>query len=165
MKILLITILVLLLICCGAWAFVEGPLRDPHAAMNDFLESRERFEDQLTDPLVLAGPRVRPLVLSAVADREMKHRRYALAYLGCAGYTPAQERLRQIVNDETERDYFRADALESLWRLDHEEASTVAQALQSRQDFLGQTAVRIVEFGQPASECRSWFAALTRRHD
>ena len=162
---LALIVLAVLLALAGGWVFLEGPLRDPADAMNDFLNGGDRFEDQLTDPVVLAGPRVRPLALSAVADREMKYRRYALAWLGCAYYKPARERLHQILYDESEKDYFRADALEALWRLDRDHGRELARTFLSREDFLGQTAVKLIETGQPWAECRSWVAALTARHD
>ncbi len=165
MKLIMFALVLLLVLLGGLWAFLQGPFRDPADAMRDFLDGRGRFEDQLTDPLVLAGPRVRPLVLSAIADREMKHRRYALSYLGCAGYAPAREPLRRILSDETERDYFRADALEALWRLDQTEGNALALACRSREDLLGQMAERLIDAGRPWAECRSWFAALTRRHE
>lgn len=162
MKILLAA-LAAILIASGLWLFLEGPLRDPADAMGDFLGDHGRFEDQLTDPLVLAGPRVRPLVLSAVADREMKLRRYALFYLGCAGYSPARETLRRILSDETELDYFRADALEALWRVDLVEGNDLAQAYQSRGDFLGEKAKQLIA-GGPLADCRSWWSALIHSH-
>jgi hypothetical protein len=165
MKILLPLTVLLLVLIGGLWVFLEGPLRDPDAAMRDFLKGEDRFEDQLTDPLVLAGPRVRPLITAAVVDREMKHRRYALAYLGCAGYAPAQEAIRRILTDDTERDYFRADALEALWRLDRNEGEALAQTYRTREDALGQMAVKLIETGSPWAECRSWIAALMRRHE
>lgn len=147
----------------GLWAFLEGPLRSPGSALHDFMEGEGRFEDQLADPLVLGGPRVRPLVLASVSDREMKRRRYALSYLGCAGYAPARATLRRIVGDEKEFDYFRADALEALWRLDPGEGKALALDYRSREDFLAKTAEQLLESG-PWAECRSWFAALVRRN-
>lgn len=165
MKTTMLALVLLLVLLGGLWVFLQGPFQDPADAMRDFLDGRGRFEDQLTDPLVLAGPRVRPLVLSAIADREMKRRRYALSYLGCAGHALAREPLLRILSDETERDYFRADALEALWRLDRTEGHALALTYRSHEDLLGQTAERLISTGRPWADCRSWFAAFTRRHE
>ena len=69
MKTVILIALVIFGIAGGIWAVLIGPLRDPKAALDDFLEGRGRAEGQLTDPLVLAGPRVRPALLAAVASR------------------------------------------------------------------------------------------------
>lgn len=53
-------------VACLVWACTEGPLRSPEAAFQDFTKAKDRAEDQLTDPLELAGPRVRPFVHAAV---------------------------------------------------------------------------------------------------
>lgn len=164
MKSTLLLALVILAVGGGIWAVFVGPLRDPKAALGDFIGGKGRAEDQLTDPLVLAGPRVRPVVLAAIADPAMPRRRYALSYLGCVEYTPAIEALRRIASDDSEFDYFRADALEALWRLDQTEAEDLARQFQTRSDLLGQTASRLMTAG-PSPDCRPWLAALIGRHD
>ena len=145
------------------WCVTEGPLRDPEDALSDFIEGKRRAEDQLTDPLVLAGPNVRPLVLKSVKDPGAPQRRYAIGYLGCTGYEPAASVLRKIVATETEEIYFRADALDSLWLLQPVEGVKLALAYQNRDDFLGATAQRIVA-GKPVIYCRSWVDAFLGRH-
>src|SRR5687768_7995035 len=145
-----------------AWARAEGPLRPPHAAFDDFVRAEDRAEDQLTDPLVLAGPRVRPLVLSAVRDRDFKLRRYGIGYLGCSAYTPASPTFRVILHDESEEDYFRADALEALWSINSKEGRALAGAYSSRTDFLGQAARGILTGTWP-NGCRSLTDALLHR--
>jgi len=152
--------------CSLLWARVEGPLRDPHAAWADFVAAKDRAEDQLTDPLVLAGPRVRPLVHTAVKDHNFPLRRYAINYLGCATYAPAAPTLRDILNDESERDYFRGDALEALWSIDHVEGLRLANGLATRAqaDFLGQVARGLLA-GSWTQFCRGWGAAFLHTHE
>jgi hypothetical protein len=146
-----------------AWARAVGPLRSPQDALDDFVRAEGRAEDQLTDPLVLAGPRVRPLVLAAVQDRHFRLRRYGIGYLGCAGYRPASPTFRTILHDESEEDYFRADALEALWSSDPKEGHALASAYSGRSDFLGQVARGILTGTRP-NGCRSLTDALLHRH-
>jgi len=147
-----------------AWARTEGPLRSPREAFDDFVRAEDRAEDQLTDPLVLAGPRVQPLVLDAVRDRNFKLRRYGIGFLGCAAYRPAAQTLREILRDESEQDYFRADALEALWSIDSNEGRALADAYSRRADILGRAA-RGIQTGTWPKDCRSVTDALLHRHD
>ena len=146
------------------WCVAVGPLRDPEAALADFHTARNRAEDQLTDPLVLAGPGVRPLVLAAIRDPESPRRRYAIGFLGCAGYERAASALREIIADGEEKNYYRADALVALWQLDPTEGLHLAKVYARQSDFLGETARRIVA-GRPLIYCRSWLDAWLGRHD
>lgn len=147
----------------GLWAWLIGPLRNPQAAFDDFLVGAGRAEDQLADPLILAGPRVRPLVLKAIDQKGLRYRRYAIAYLGCAHYRPSLEPLVRIAEEELEPDYIRADAVEALWRFAPDKAVVVSREVQGRPDFLGQTASKILATGDLAP-CRSWWAAFLGRH-
>src|SRR5438552_648446 len=120
-----------------AWSHIEGPLRDPRAALDDFYSDAGRAEDQLIDPLVLNGRRVVPLVIEAVKDRCMPRRRYAISFLGSGRYREAVPVLEGILGDSSEIDYFRADALEALFQIDTSRAKAIALGHQSRTDYLG----------------------------
>jgi hypothetical protein len=146
------------------WIWTLGPLRSPEDALTDFLSAQDRAEDQLTDPLVLAGPRVRPLVLAAIQDRNMKLRRYAIAFLGCASYGPASPIFRRIAADPTEEEYFRTDALEAMWHVNRIEARALAADLVSAPGHLGMTA-RAVSADSAWTPCRTWKDAFLHRHD
>jgi len=150
-------------VACLVWARAEGPLRSPEAAFEDFTKAKDRAEDQLTDPLVLAGPRVRPLVHAAVKDRAFQRRRYAIGYLGCAKYAAATPTFRAILTDESEKDYFRADALEALWLIGHADALRLADGYSGRADSLGQVARGLLAGTWPQS-CRSWRDAFLHTH-
>lgn len=146
------------------WARAIGPLRSPQDAFADFAAATLRAEDQLTDPLVLAGPRVRPLVLESLKDRSFSLRRYAIAYLGCAGYRPALPRLRLLLDDETEADYLRADALEAIGAMDLSEGLLLARTYEARADFLGEAASSL-RGGSWTPRCRSWADAFLGVHE
>lgn len=145
------------------WARSAGPLRDPHEALADFYEARDRAEDQLIDPLIVAGTDVVPLVLEAVADKEMHLRRYAISYLGMARQREAIPALEGIVLDDSEIYYFRADALESLCRIDPSRASALASQFVGRSDLLGDVA-RSIAAGQYDRYERTWWEAFRSIH-
>ena len=75
-------------------------------------------EDQLIDPLILAGKGVVPLLLKEVQDKNMQQRRYGIAALGHLGDPAALPVLESIFKDPSEIDYFRCDALEAIALLD-----------------------------------------------
>jgi hypothetical protein len=141
------------------WARAVGPLRDPHEALRDFYDTDDRSEPQLMDPLILAGPAVVPLVLQAVPDKNMKLRRYAIAYLGNEQRQEAVPVLSKILLDESEIYYFRSDALEALDSIDPSIGSSYAPAYVDRHDLLGDVARHIVA-GNHGHHRRSWWEAL-----
>jgi hypothetical protein len=149
---------------CLVWARSEGPLRAPEAAFSDFVTAEDRAEDQLTDPLVLAGPRVRPLVHEAIKDRTFRLRRYAIGYLGCAKYEAARPTFLAIMTDESEKDYFRGDALAALWLIDPTAGPRLAKEYSGRTDLLGRTARGLLAGSWPQF-CRSWKDALLHTHE
>lgn len=120
-----------------ACAFALGP--SPERALRDFY-MYQGAEETLADPLVRAGAEVVPLVIADVAKRDMPRRRYAIQFLGSAGYTSALPALERILGDETEEDYFRADALAAILRIDRSRGMELAVAHRSRADLLGYSA-------------------------
>ena len=147
-----------------AWARAAGPLRDPHDALADFYEARDRAEDQLRDPLILAGPDVVPLVIEAVYDPEMRLRRYAIGYLGIASDAEAVPVLTQILSDESEVYYFRSDALEALQRIDPSVAASFAPRYAHRDDLLGKVAGAIASGSYTPPPERTWWEAFFSVH-
>lgn len=143
-----------------AWTIYEGPLRGPEAAFRDFASASHRAEIQLTDPLVLAGAGVLPLVHEAIKDKNFRLRRYAIGHLGCARYAAALPTHERILADVTERDYFRADALEAVWLISTERGHYLAQPLLSAGDVLGRAGRDLVTANHQFN-CRTWFEAFT----
>ena len=122
----------------AAWAYY-GPFRGPETAFADFLTGK-RPEAILRVPLVAAGPRVLPIVLAAIKDREMPRRRYAIAHLGCARYEPALPVLEAIIEDAGEKDYFRGDALIAAWQIAPERGEALIREYANAPGYLGDTA-------------------------
>lgn len=136
------------------WARAQGPLRDPHEALNDFYDAEFVAEGQVADPLIRTQCNAAPLVTQEIRDRNMKLRRYAIGYLGnrrCAVALPA---LRAIVQASDERSYFRGDALEAIWQIDRTAGMSLAQSHRTRSDYLGQRA-RVIVSGNKVGLSRS----------
>lgn len=109
----------------------------PESVMADFYAADHRAEDMLMDPLILNADIVAPSAIREVRQRDMPLRRYAISFLGNQRVEAAAPTLRLILDDETEPDYFRADALESLFRINRAEGDLRAKEFASRQDHLG----------------------------
>jgi len=148
-----------------SWAVVEGPLRDPDDTLSDFYEARERAEDQLMDPLILNGRRVVPLVISAVPNKDMRLRRYAIGFLGNGRYRSALPVLEEVLADESEIYYFRADALEAIYQIAPDRAQALAPRHVNGEDLLGQVARTIVADESPVYLTRSYWQALWHLHE
>lgn len=113
----------LLLISCGEKEIIE---LSSDEALNKFYSS-EVAEDQLQDPLILAGDKVVPLVLSEIKNKDMPRRRYAIGALGSIGNPLALPVLEGILNDGFEKDYFQCDALEAIAMIDFNYAKKLAK--------------------------------------
>lgn len=146
------------------WARTEGPLRAPVDALADFYKANGRAEDQIIDPLVLAGSDVVPVVIEAIADGDMPRRRYAITFVGIARRRDAIPVLAKILNDETEIYYMRADALGALYRIDPAVAELHARRYSKRSDSLGQVATEISSGSYSPAYDRTWWDAFRSVH-
>lgn len=150
----------------GLWRPVaEGPLRNPGEALEDFYEAKDRVEDQLMDPLILTGRSVVPLVLKELPNKDMRLRRYAIGFLGNGRYSEALPLLDVILNDESEIDYFRGDALRSIFQISQSRARELAPNFVNGQELLGEVAREIVAGKNPIYFERSYWEAFRRVHD
>jgi HEAT repeat protein len=144
----------------------SGVFRSPDAAMRAFLApDRQVGEDQLADPLILTGTRAVPLVAASVRDRQLRYRRYALAYLGWAQDERALPVLRSIVEDSSEHDYFRADALEAIACIRVGSGDSLAARFAKDTGLVGRTASQVFDgpFCPPGD--RTFWDAFVGRHE
>ena len=75
-------------------------------------------EDQLMDPLILAGSEVIPLIEEDLVNPNVPRRRYAIGALGNIGNRAALRVLQRILGSRAEPDYIRCDALTSIALID-----------------------------------------------
>ena len=121
-------------------------------------------EDTLMDPLILAGERVVPLVLDKVKDKNMPRRRYAISFLGNGAYKQALPALEGVLQDSTEQDYFRGDALRSIYQIDQSQGMRYAGTYKDEPGNLGKVSRDILAGEQHLLERRSYLDAWLGRH-
>ena len=138
--------------------------QDPSDVMADFY-SNPGPEETLMDPLIVAGPSIYPTVIAAIKDKKMPLRRYAISFLGNEEVTDAIPRLINIVEDESELDYFRGDALAALYKIELRQAKELASSYVDRDDTLGRYATAVLNDATYLNERRSLSKARKRWHD
>jgi len=77
-------------------------------------------EPELDDPLIGAGKGMTLVICEAIKNEDMKYRRYAIGALGYIGDRRSLPTLEQILKSQNELDYFRGDALHSIFQIDKE---------------------------------------------
>jgi HEAT repeat protein len=146
-------------------AFAVGcSSESPEAALEKFY-SHDGAEDRLMDPLVLAGDKVLPLVIEKVKDPNMPRRRYAIAFLGNSSSRQALPVLHEILQDKTEKDYFRGDALQSIYLIDESLGLNLARQYQSEDGHVGKVADDLLGEKIYLPERRTIGAALAGKHE
>ncbi len=98
--------------------------------------SEDNEESQISVPLTKAGAEMVPAIIEAIAHKDMKHRRYAIGALGLLRNRSALEPLTTIVEDESEEDYFRGDALVAVYHIDSESGTQLANKYAGQGDNL-----------------------------
>jgi hypothetical protein len=132
--------------------------------MVDFHAAEGRAEDMLMDPLILNADLVKQRVIQDVQNPEMDKRRYAIAFLGNERIPEAIPVLQRILSTDTEKDYFRGDALESIYRIDQTRGKQLAKEYRDKQDYLGRIATGLLD-GSHKPFVRSKADARIGRHD
>jgi hypothetical protein len=97
----------------------------PEEAIETFY-AEGRAEDQLMDPLILAGSDVIPLVEKELLNPNMPQRRYAIGALGNIGSQDALPILQNILGTRAEPDYIRCDALTAIALIDRDQGMQAA---------------------------------------
>jgi hypothetical protein len=93
-------------------------------------------EPEIDDPLIARGRPMVPFICDAIRHKDMKYRRYAIGALGYIGDNRALATLETILNDPTEVDYFRGDALHSIYQLDRKLGLRYAKQYQHENQYL-----------------------------
>jgi hypothetical protein len=93
-------------------------------------------EPELDDPLIAAGKKMTPFICEAVKYPDMKYRRYAIGALGHIGDKRAIPTLINILKSKNELDYFRGDALQSLFIIDRQTGREYSTKFGNDNDYL-----------------------------
>jgi hypothetical protein len=133
----------------GAWLALPWLRPSPEQAIRRFhaqFDDSDTAEDQLRCPLIRAGTAVcSPLVGEVVRNREAPLRRYAIAALGDLACADAFAPLSGILQDPTEKDYVRADALTALWNIDRQQSGPLAAGWSTLPGAIGTAARRLLQ--------------------
>ena len=127
-------------------------LPSPEEVLEDFYdlsEESDRTESMLANPLRAHAGLVKDLVIREIANKNMRYRRYAIIFLGQCRIREALPALLAILNDETEDEVYRGDALRSIFFIDKEQGLALAQAYRTGEDFLGYRAQKILAGAYP----------------
>ena len=105
---------------CPKWADADEncPIASPHEDVWREFYFEGTNEAHLIGILVHAGPQMVPSIVEAIGDRKMFARRYAISALGLLKHRDALPALTSILNDESEEEYFRSDALRAIYVID-----------------------------------------------
>ncbi len=112
-------------------------------------------ESELDDPLIAAGAGMVGPICAAIMHKDMKRRRYAIGALGFIADQSALTCLEKILKDQTEIDYFRGDALHSIYQIDKSRGENFATQHKSDNDYLKMLADAI-------SKKAAWLTEPTR---
>ena len=146
------------------WLFTVGPMRDPRSALQDFYEGEDRPEQQLCDPLILAGPRVVPLVIADLPKKGTPHRLYAIRFLGNGRYARALPALQQLLADDQEYLAFRVEAFRAIYQISPGRARQLAPFYGYGRDQLARVAADIAAHRDPGCWTRTYWQALRHQH-
>lgn len=125
----LVAFLLVFVVWVGATLTASIP-KTPELALKRFYE-REVAEDQIMDPLILAGKSVVPLLENEVTNPAMPQRRYAIGALGNLRSNSSLPVLKRLVYKKSEEDYIRCDALIAIGMIDHDEGRRVFNSVKA----------------------------------
>lgn len=84
-------------------------------------------EPEIDDPLIEAGPKMVPAICEALRHKDMQRRLYAIDALGYIGDRRALRVLVGILDDVSESDDMRSEALISIYRIDRAHGTRYAR--------------------------------------
>jgi HEAT repeat protein len=102
-------------------------------------------EPEIDDPLINRGRPMVPSICNAIAHKDMKYRRYAIGALGYIGDERALSTLEAILRDSSEIDYFRGDALHSIYLIDRKLGTQYARQYQNENEYLTRLSAAILK--------------------
>jgi len=117
------------------------------------------------DPLIIAGDKVVPLVLKEIQNKNMPRRRYAIHFLGNGSYRQALPLLMTILQDSAEEDYFRGDALISIYLIDEAKGKELARRYRDDQNYLGHISKQVLTDYEEIRKRRSYVEAVAGEGD
>lgn len=158
------TKLVISSVLVSAFFLLSTCSSSPEQALQEFYVY-DGAEDELMDPLILAGSSVVPLVVHEVDKEEMPRRLYAISFLGNGGYHQALPVLRKILFDSDENEHFRAGALVAIYQIDQSEGRRYEPGSFPEGSAVQEVAKDILQGKSYLTVKRTYFQALVGFHE
>jgi hypothetical protein len=142
--------------------------RTPYSPENalEIFYSYNGAEDELMDPLLLAGRKVIPLLIEQIKHQNMPKRRYAILAVGHLGDSSSLPILEKILTDSSENNYFRCDALLAIAMINSKRGYSLAKRYsketEEKMTCLSKTSQEILT--RIPLEKRTYWEALLGRH-
>lgn len=136
---------------CPKWAADDEtcPIVGPYEDVWREFYFEGTSEAHLVGILVFAGPKMVPSIVEVIAERQMYARIYAISALGLLKEPEALRPLTDLLNDETEQEYFRSAALKAIFVIDSGAGQIAASELVNNPELpdskLRQTANTVLE--------------------
>ena len=135
----------------------------PEHILNRFYTEEDLAVDQVMDSLILAGPKMTPLLEREIQKREIQRRRHAITALGHLGNNNSIPILEQLLQDKGEKESFRAAALLAIASIDLSYAQKIAPQYLNDSRYVAECAYEVIT--DPTSLYkRSYWDALFHRH-
>ncbi len=135
----------------------------PEYILNRFYTEQDLAVDQVMDSLILAGPKMAPLLEREILKREIPRRRHAITTLGHLGNNNSLPILEHILQDKSKKEGFRADALLSIARIDLPYAQKIAPRYLNDTENVAKWARKVLT-NPTGLYNRSYWDALFHRH-
>ncbi len=148
----------------GAFLWISarmGLFCKPEVLVERFFEN-DVPESCIIDVLILSGDKTCPMLNKLILDRDIPRRGYAILFLGIRRFGPAIPNLIKIIEDQTEPDYIRGNALISVYQMAPVRAKALAKNYGSGEGRLAQIAGDVRQ-GLLHPKERSFFSALFYR--
>lgn len=135
----------------------------PEYILNRFYTEQDLATDQVTDSLILAGPKMAPLLEREIQKKEIPRRFYAIVALGHLGNNNSIPILEQLLQDKGEKEGFRGEALLAIASIDLPYAQKIAPQYFNDMRYVAKCAHEVITDPTLLYK-RSYWDALFHRH-
>jgi signal transduction histidine kinase len=131
-----------------SYHFAFGQVIDKKCAFHYYsvFLNQSRPEPLIVKPIEEAGYEIGPLLTEKIKDKKMKSRRYAILGLQKIDYQPATELMGEILFDNSELEFYRADAYGTLKYFDNEKSNKLLNEFKRQAN--DSLEIKIVELGE-----------------
>jgi hypothetical protein len=145
-RLFLVAILYLVLGCPSIFDAINLRLfSTPEQVINRFYTEQDLAPDQVIDALILAGPKMCPLLEQEILKREIPRRYFAIVALSNLGNNDSISSIEYILQDKSESENFRGTALLAIARINLPYAQKIAPQYLNDAMYISQYAKKVLE--------------------